>query len=783
MLLLHRNNIFYTPVISSSIPTILLPSRYIHFSIFRTARTIYDQLLRPSIFVNSNHFYNPNSMEHGIEPSAEKLLWVALEIDLRPQGTSEDIYTLRLGNRGSLQRIVNNVRYQYSPRLITDITIGTGISISTGSTSTPFYQQPLRGQPNGGTISWVIDPNSPEWYGPGDTSIIGSTFRLYTGYTFDDGPTTGRDWSGDFSRDFGPTYISPDVDNNLTLVYTGHVVDLAIDVTGRPPTATIQTTDASSNLDRSLVDDLYPLDFPIASLQGKPKPQLIGRKFSIAPILEDQVSLTYRVTRVQPGVINLGEVTQLTVGGVPWRRAAPANPFTIDLSPSVQNINSQYSLLPPGQQLNFNLILAAQPNDYNTGNGLQNEVNLVSLLTLYVGLSPANRADFDGLVASNPTLYNNGPDGTYAKLGAIRDRYFGLQQGEWSADLVNGTIQLSSDPGSSDVRVDAYSADWQTIDTAGLITKICNMRGIPLNTESMNQLHLDWPSLVGYYTGTDDVNCLNALDSITSGELCEWDLDARGAVQARIFDAPDMTPDLLFVATQPNVPLDAYLLAIPGSEAKDPVPKTINTIAQVGVLSPAYRARIGYAGKANPSNSFLDGVTIEEQKDLSAPEMIADWISGSDPDAGYQLSPSDGQFVRARHPRAQDVYLSSISNTLVDAYDLRLRLVQRIIGFRDHQVWSVTVKMEPTQVKLMSSVQVVWMDENGRDRIVYSGTFRVTSAIMVLGGGAQQLELWGTSTVTSYTKPESLVDIPPSPPSPPLSPLQSIFFTPFEVKV
>ncbi len=775
VLLLNQNNIFYTPVISSSIQIILRPSRYIHFNTFRVATAVYDQLLHPSIFINSNHFYDPNSMERGIEPSSEKLLWVALEIDLRPQSTNEAIYTLRLGNRGPLQRIVHNVRYQYSPRLITDITIGTGISISTGSTATPFYQQPLRGQPNGGTISWIIDPNSPEWFGPGDTSIIGSTFRLYTGYTFDDGPTTGKDWSSDFSSDFGPIYISPDVDNNLTLVYTGHVVDFAIDITGRPPTATIQTTDASSDLDKSLVDDLYPSDFPIASLQGKPKPQLIGRKFSIEPILEDQVSLTYRVTRLDPGEIALGDVTQLTVGGIPWRRSY--NAFFVNLSPSVENVNSQFATLLPQWKADFNSFVINEPQNYNNGNGLQNEVNLVALLNLYQRLSPTDKADFDAIVAANPSLYddNGHPDAIYRKLGLIKNNYYsGLQGGEYSVDLVNGTVHLGSDPGNNDVRVDAHASDWERMDTAALITKICRMKGIAINKESMVQLHLDWPSLVGYYTGTEDVNLLNALDQITSGELCEWNLDTNGAVQAKIFDAPDMIPDLLLIAAQPNVPLDAYLLPAPGREARDPVPKLINTITQVGVLSPAYRARIGYASKANPSNSFLDGVTKEDQKNLSAPEMIADWISGGD--VGYQLSPSDGQFVRARHPRAQDVYISSISNTLVDAYDLRLRLVQRIIGFRDHQIWSVTVRMEPTQVKLMSSVQMVWMDENGRDRIVYSGSFRVTSAIMVLGGGAQQLELWGTGTITSYTKPEPFIDILPGT-------LLSINFTPFEVKV
>jgi hypothetical protein len=62
-----------------------------------------------------------------------------------------------------LQRTVGGIRYQYEPRLQTDIVIGTSISIATDTAgtgaSTPFYQQPLRGQPNGGTISWIVDPS------------------------------------------------------------------------------------------------------------------------------------------------------------------------------------------------------------------------------------------------------------------------------------------------------------------------------------------------------------------------------------------------------------------------------------------------------------------------------------------------------------------------------------------------------------------------------------------------------------------------------------------------
>lgn len=669
---------------------------------------------------------------HGSKTIADELtsadpLWIALEIDLIQQ-VSNVPFTLRLGNRGSLQRTVAGVRYQYEPRLQTDIIIGTAISIATDTAgtgiSTPFYQQPLRGQPNGGTISWIIDP-SRGWYGITPSIIIGRTFRLYTGRTSQD--------------------LYADVDTDLTLVYTGHVVNYTFDVTANPPAATIQTTDASSELDKSLVDDLYPANFPIVSLQGRPKPQLWGRKFSVEPVLENQVSLTYRVTRIEAGVVELDDVTSLSVGGVPWRRVDSL--YAVNLNADLNNLLAQYNALSPLLQSEYNSIVGSDPSNFNNGNGLQNKVNLVALLTLYQGITGAQQIDYQLAISANPAFYNNTPPGILNKMGLINVRYYGLQGGEWMVDVGNGTVQLGSDPAGADVRVDAQAIGWETLTTAGLITHIATHKNVPVDASSMQQLDLDWGAGVGFYTSTDDVNCLDALDRITSSQVCWWTLNELGAVRAGVFDVAKFRADLTFMGSQPGIPLDINLLPPQALLPIDPVPKMLNSLAQVGIIQPAYRVRVGYAGRATPETSFLGGATAQEQADLSASELVADWSPALAANGLYELSPSDGAAMRLINPRAQDVYISSLCNVYTDALGIRDRLVQRVIAGIDHHLWSVTVRMEPTSVKLMSSIAVLWIDENNQNRTVYSGNFRVTSAIMALGGGAQQLELWGIGSV------------------------------------
>lgn len=695
--------------------------------------------------------------------TSEDPLWIALEIDIIQEITGT-LDTLCLGNRGSLQRTINGVLRQYEPRLLTDIVIGTAISIATDTattgTTTPFYQSPLRGQPNGGSISWIIDP-SPNWYGFNNFNnavLLGRTFRLYVGRTTTD--------------------VMADVDADLTLVYTGHVANYTFDVMANPPVATIQTTDASSNLDKSLVSDLYPADFPIVSLQGRPKPQLWGKKFSIEPVLEDQVSLTYRVTRIEAGVVALEDVTKLTVGGVPWRRITSL--FTVDLTPSLANILAQYTALDSTLQAVYNGIVGTDGGvNYNNGNGLQNKANLVGLLTLYQGLTAAQQLDYQLALDTNPSLYNNDlPFGVLNKIGLIKSRYYGLQGGQWMVDIGNGTVQLGSDPAGADVRVDAQAVGWDTLTVASLMTQIATSKGIPVNVASMVQLDLDLSVTVGFYTTTDDVNCLDVLDRIVSSAVCWWTLDETGSVKAGVFDTPTFIVDHMFFGSQPGVPLDINLFPPPSLTPIDPIPKEINSLSQVGVIPPAYRVRVGYAGRTSPESSFLGGSTAQEQADLSASELVLDWTPALATSNSFQLSPSDGAALRIINSRAQDVYISTLMNTYAEAISVRNRLVQRVIGGINHHVWSINVRMDPDKFKLMNSVLVMWIDENNLNHILYSGSFRITSAIMVLGNGPQQLELWGVGYVSAVSR-FSAFDAPPV--APPVVDFDIVRFTSYTV--
>src|SRR5271167_1569511 len=100
--------------------------------------------------------------------------FVAVEVDL--VDGNDNLATLRLSNRGTVTRTVSGVLYVYDPRLTgLPILLGTSINVSE-------YGQPVRAQPNGGTIEFLIDATIwPLFEDPPAYHWIGRIFRVYEG--------------------------------------------------------------------------------------------------------------------------------------------------------------------------------------------------------------------------------------------------------------------------------------------------------------------------------------------------------------------------------------------------------------------------------------------------------------------------------------------------------------------------------------------------------------------------------------------------------------------------
>jgi hypothetical protein len=663
-------------------------------------------------------------------------LWVAVEIDLwdsaNPQN-SDGTTTLRLSNRGILTRTIGGDLFQYDPRLKVPFELASTLTIFSGGgdngSEFTMFQEPLRGQTSA-TIEWAIDTEFAQWLNPGQYRWLGSRARVYEGET--KAEVTFVATGGHLFP-----YETIDVDTSLTLIYTGAVSALSfvLGAESGSQTGTVQITDGTVLLDKSLVDEFYDSSFP-TSLQGKPKPQLWGRRLSIEPVLEDAANLVYRVSRT-----SLDDITEVRVGGVPWARATAGSNFTSpDLSPSLTNLLAQYNALSASLQAQYDSVVGSDPANFNNGAGLQNKVNLVALLTAYNALSTSRQGDYNGVVGSETGFYNNSPSGIVNKFNLIKS-FYGTSPGpgQWSADLANGTFQLGASPLGAELRCNAQASGYATLTTANLITEICNAQGVGVDPSYMAQLNIDWPGLIGFYTGTTPVNCLDALDRITQSNLCWWSLGPDGAVIAGFVSGPEtVVPDMVLASAPPGVAFDVGLL--PGI-ATDPVPKEIAAFAMVQIVPPAWRVRMEFASNESPAGQFLEGVTFAEQQEQSEPGLVEDWTAGN---SGWSLSPSDGNVIRQANPKAQDLYIRTLAWREAEANALRLHLVQNITGNIERQVFNVSARIDASSIKLFQVLTVLWVDVSNRTRALYGSTCRVISATRSIGGGSQQLVLWGS---------------------------------------
>jgi hypothetical protein len=213
--------------------------------------------------------------------------YVAVEFDLLDDLLNP--ITIVLCNGGMCTVMRNGVPYY--PRL-------TNLPIIIGSTITVTqYGEAVRATPNDGSIQFRFDAGIWIWTA---YHWIGRTYRIYEGSR----PT--------------PFAATIDVDADMTLVYTGRVAGLTHDCF----TATVQTTDASLDLDNPIVTNFYDNAFPIG-IQGKPRPTARGGFFSAEPVILNDTAQLYEVQSLPEG---LQSITEVRIGGVPWTQVAAPPP-------------------------------------------------------------------------------------------------------------------------------------------------------------------------------------------------------------------------------------------------------------------------------------------------------------------------------------------------------------------------------------------------------------------------------------------------------------------------
>ncbi len=254
--------------------------------------------------------------------------YVAVEFDLLDD--SGNPATILLCNRGTVTRTLAGGFFGYQPLL-------TGLPILLGATITVTqYGQPVRATPNGGAIQFRLSEavwiyTAYHW--------IGRTFRVYEGSAAN------------------PPIPLADVDADMVLVYVGRVAGFTHDTI----TATVQTTDASLDIDNPLVTNFYDVTFPVA-IQGLPRPTARGSFFSAQPVIADETQQLYEVQSLPQG---LDAISEVRVGGVPWTQVvappAPGQWSPVNISGVFQRI--QLGSPPQGQDVRVD----GQAGSYTTG--------------------------------------------------------------------------------------------------------------------------------------------------------------------------------------------------------------------------------------------------------------------------------------------------------------------------------------------------------------------------------------------------------------------------------
>lgn len=283
--------------------------------------------------------------------------------------------------------------------------------------------------------------------------------------------------------------------------------------------------------------------------------------------------------------------------------------------------------------------------------------------------------------------------------------------GQWApwfdgANLIGFTLGGATDGG--DVRCDARATGWDTLTTPDLITLIVNGGGQSVDLDAMAEFrYMNGGDFVGYHTSTAPISRLQALDDIATSNNSWWGVGLEGKFIAGGHDNPG-TGNYGFGAFSSIGEVE------------------IASIALAEVIPPAWRIRVEWERNWQPESQFFGAVTAEEQRRLSS--------------SGTELEILQDDLVLAKNPLAVDVpTIGGLYWRVAGAYEVRTRLIRAwgVDATRMRRIYDVTAWVRPEEVTLYMTLTVDHpMVPSGR-------LFRVISVVRSIGGGPQQLQIWG----------------------------------------
>lgn len=458
----------------------------------------------------------------------------AVEFDLRAKSDgSISTFRICMGGRPIIATGGGGERIPYKRCLILPITLGMSIPADR-------YGEAIRGAQTAGAIEFTVDSEVTEWID--DYTWEGNVVRVLTG-------------EEDFSV--------PDAFDNLEVVYTGRVANIAFDAVRK--VAKVSLTGAALDL-----DDLYD-----SSIYGS---QITSDDFDFVGVTVSASGNTVTFSGTFPDM-----TTRVFVGNtLTWNDGIDQVDTPLDVSAvTATTIVFVQTVSGGGSTWSFNW---------------SNPESVANLL--HPHLWGTVRCIAPNLINNEGTVWHFtlSPEGTVDEVrvgGVVWNEVSPPGPGEWELITGEGRIRFGGDPFNGEVRLDARSPDWATLTPAALVTQIVEHAGLDVDTESMDDLEDIAPWLIGYWGSP---NMAVMLDEIMSSVCGWWAETAEGTIRAGLVSPPEVS------SVYP-----AY------TETE------VASCDLVKIIPPVWRVRVQYSLTWAPGTQFFDSVEAVVRDLMIAP--------------------------------------------------------------------------------------------------------------------------------------------------------------------
>lgn len=355
---------------------------------------------------------------------------VAFEADLYD---GSRVRTLRLAH-GMMSATVDDERVDYEPALNVPILLGARISAEQPG-------QAVAGVPNGGAISFAINPDIRTWL---DFSYEGRPFRLWEG---DDGAT---------DRD------------ELTLVYVGRLIGLTINEA--EGTASFATTDAGVDLDKPAIENLY------GEKVTQESQWMLGASMACSGTL-----VVFSAGDLIAAGVRAGDTHIWTEGLAADCLDIPllvedVDERTITYDQVVTGASGEWSFSRP---VPSGLLGRVVP--YIWGQVYSAEPDLIDEAELKYHLSFRRPIEVDEVrIGGIPWDYADPPG-----------------VGQWYVNTNGGWIILGGTPLGGEIRCDVKGYGWETCTTGSLVEELVTVAGGSVDSAAKSALDVTAPQLIG----------------------------------------------------------------------------------------------------------------------------------------------------------------------------------------------------------------------------------------------------------------------------------------------